>query len=148
MSLFFEHQHNCIMENGPQNLWAGSNDLTAGVSNDFFYKIDGQLYGPKTASNLASLVGITVATGFKMAIAFYIDVNGVVTAEAGDEIAVSEVFSFKTGDMPINDDYDKALIGFLLLTNTSGAPFIGGTTQLSAPGISDVYIDAYGREGV
>lgn len=146
MSLFNEHQHNCPIQD--PNLAIGSNDLTATNSSTFFYKIDGELYGPKAILNFAALTGITIADGFKAAIAFYVDATGATRAEKGDEIPESEVLSFKNAEIPVAYDGDEAFMWFIVIHNATGSLFVWGTTQLNAMGVTVDYIDNYGWVGV
>lgn len=83
---------------------------------------------------MAALAG-TLATAKSAAFVFYIDGTGTLssfkTADAVDAPTA-------VGLIP-SPPADTAQLGFITVTNTSGAGFIGGTTALDAAGIAVTY---------
>jgi hypothetical protein len=146
MSIFNEHQHNCPLQN--PTLAIGSNDLTAQNSATFLYKIDGEIYGPKSVANFAALTGITIETGYKAVISFYVDAAGATRAEKGEEVPTAGTLSFKNEEIPLYYDGDEALMGFIIVANATGSQFVGGTTQLDAVGVTTTYINNFGWVGM
>lgn len=116
------------------------------------YKIDGNLFPALAAGDLPVLTPVgTIATGFTQIVLIQVDEAGTVTYKSGPALAnasiLKGIYNFANLDnMPVIDA-GNALVGYLVIKNTSGSNFVANTTALDAAGITVTYVDAYGYVG-
>lgn len=104
---------------------------------DSYFSVKGKLVNIAAGTAMPTLVG-TVALSTSNVFCFFVDDAGAVTSEMGTGAAdiVDIVFPpFPEG---------KALIGFVLVTQSGGGAFTGGTTGLDDGTTTDVYASPTG----
>lgn len=125
---------------GSAGLAIASGKKTATIGTAFCYIAGGTVFY-KAAADCSALVG-TIADGKTAAWAFYINASGTVTTSSktadADNLAAAMVLAQAIA-VPAN----LALIGYLVVA-TSGATFVGGTTDLDAGTATDIYINVIG----
>lgn len=120
---------------GIPTLAIASDATKAKTTNDCYYFIAGKMY-LLSAADMTALSG-TITDGYYNVWVFAVDSSGNVSATMGTEALVLADIVFPTTPS------DEAVIGFVLVY-TSGAAFVGGTTDLSDGNVTEVYIDAVG----
>lgn len=107
-------------------------------SSSAFSAMAAGVYQAKAANtDMAALVG-TLATAKSALWAFYIDSAGTLSTatKTADAANAAAALALKPA-VPDN----KVEIGYIIITNTSGGNFIGGTTALDAAGIAVTYVN-------
>jgi hypothetical protein len=133
-------QNNKCLTSAGLTIASGKKTATAGSA--FFY-IAGGTAGYKAAGDLSALVG-TIADAKSAGWAFYIDSAGTVTTSA-KTADVATVALAAADLLALARPANKAVIGYLIVS-TSGATFVGGTTDLDAGTATDVYFSLVGEE--
>lgn len=96
--------------------------------------IDGTIV-QKAAGDMAALSGSVVPTGSKNIYAFCLDSSGTLTTLAGTANATLGSVLFPTVSA------DKAIIGFIIVSNATGSDFTPGTTALDTGSLTVTYVD-------
>jgi len=109
-------------------------------SSDFYAMVQGTLVKVAASTVLPALTGITAAQNSFVLACFFVDAAGVVTVLGGTPGTTLAKASAPVNGWPAFPQ-GKAMIGFLIITNTGGA-FTGGTTPLDTA--TTVYINATG----
>ena len=121
-------------------LTIASGKKTATAGNAFAY-LAGGVVGYKAAGDMSALVG-TIADAKSAGWVFYIDSAGTITTSAKTADAASAAAAFALANA-IAVPTGKAVIGQLVVS-TSGATFVGGTTDLDAGTATDLYLSFVG----
>lgn len=100
----------------------------------FFACVKGKLVTIAAGTAMPALTGVAVSAGYFNVVCFLVDVNGNMTAAAGNQAATLAGVGW-----PPNVE-GNALIGFLIITYAS--PFVGGTTPLDTA--TTVYVSPLG----
>jgi len=115
---------------------------TAETTGAFFAMAGGTIRYVAAGTDMSALVG-TIADAKTAGWAFYIDSAGTITTSAktadAADLAAAVALMIAVA-VPAN----KALIGYLFVS-TSGATFVGGTTDLDAGTATDVYFSFLGN---
>lgn len=116
---------------------AGSSAIVKAV-NAFVALVGNVAVGKPANTDMAALVG-TVADTKSALFPFYVDSSNVLTtgaktADAADATAALALLPSVPAGL--------CQIGYIIVTNASAAPFVGGTTALDAAGITVVYSNA------
>ncbi|HCE08555.1 MAG TPA: hypothetical protein DEQ40_08135 [Oxalobacteraceae bacterium] len=128
----------CVLNKAGLIIKAASSPIVKSV-NSYAAMING-VTTVVAASDMSALAG-TLATAKSAAWAFYVDGTGAITTSAKTaDSATAAAAAALLPAVPAN----LAQIGFIVVTNTSGAGFIGGTTFLDAAGIAVGYYDTVG----
>lgn len=107
---------------------------TVKAVNAFSATAGGVLVTKPANTAMAALPGV-LATAKSAAYAFYVDGTGTLScSKTADSVDAPTAVSL----IP-SPPVDTAQLGFVTVTNTSGAGFTGGTTALDAAGIAVVY---------
>lgn len=107
-------------------------------SEDAFSALCGGVLVSKDADqDMAALSG-DVANAKSAVYSFYIDSDGTLTSDKGDDADTEEAAVAALPATPAN----KALLGYVIVTNASGSTFTGDTTALDAADITATYVDA------
>lgn len=141
------HKHNALvaalssatyMVNSAGLAIKGSASPTVKAANAFVALIENVAVGKVADTDMGALVG-TVAAEKSALWAFFMDAAGVITASAKSadcdtpEEALAALPSTPAGNV---------LIGYIVVTNDTEDPFVGGTTALDAEGIEVTYYNA------
>jgi len=121
-------------------LTIASGKKTATAAKDFTYIANGTV-GYKALGDMSALVG-TIADGKSAGWSFYIDSAGTITTSAKTADADNAAAAYALVNA-IAQPAGKALIGHLVVS-TTGATFIGGTTDLDAGTATDIYMSIIG----
>lgn len=99
--------------------------------------VSGVLVAKSADQDMAALSG-DVADDKSAVYSFYVDAAGTLTSDKGDDADTEEAAVAALPDTPAN----KALLGYVIVTNASGAPFVGDTTALDATDVTVTYVNA------
>ena len=122
-------------------LGIASGKKTATIGTGFIYLANGTL-AYKAAADCSALVG-TIALSKSGAWAFFIDAAGTVTTSSKTADCDTEALAIAAA-LAIAIPANKSLIGYLIVTNSAGGNFVGGTTDLDAATATDLYINITG----
>lgn len=115
---------------------AGSSAVAKTV-NTVYFALNGSFLSA-TAGDVA-LTGITVAAGYKQVVAVLLDSTGAKSVAAvGSAVATSANVGTAWFGYSVPN---KAVAGFLIISNGSASAFTGGTTALDASDITVQYVD-------
>jgi len=103
----------------------------------FAAMISGVAVAKSAATDMAALAG-TLATAKSAAWAFEMDAAGTLTTLAKTaDVATADLAVAALAAVSAN----KVRVGYIVVTNTSGSNFVGGTTALDATGIAVTYVN-------
>jgi len=106
-------------------------------SGAFSAVVAGNVVTKAANTDMAALVG-TLATAKSAAWAFEVDSAGTITTLTKTaDVATAALDVAALAATTVN----KVRIGYIVITNTSGANFVGGTTALDATGIAVTYVN-------
>lgn len=124
----------------------GTNANTFKTSNAISYTIAGRAYYKAATDNLAFSAGTALGASKVCAFFVLIDAAGTVTTEQSDIVSPSP-----TGDvaraLEIPNPTDKAVVGAIIVQTGSSAAFTPASTDLSAAGVTDTYVNFAGDYG-
>jgi len=99
--------------------------------------VAGAVVTKEANTDMAVLVG-TLATAKSAAWAFELDASGTLTTTTKTaDVATAALAIAALAAVTAN----KVRVGYIVVTNTSGANFVGGTTALDATGIAVTYVN-------
>ncbi len=136
----------------------GSSYPNALVTNDFQYKIDGEVYFSSTPGNaglLPALSGLTIADGFTAVVTVLLSKSNQYSYLYSAPVANSTLVDSEgnavvipTGSLPDQQAIaGQCVVGFIVITNASSSTFTGGVTPLDDTGITSTYLDNFGFGG-
>lgn len=144
----FEKEINCpILDPALATSWVDATKVKVGAF--CLVKINGEISRPIYAdTDLTDLDG-TVWDDEHAIFVFGVKYNATTglnefTVEKSENKAKTE--KFNVSEIPVLDP-EYAPLGYVLVINESGADFVGGTTELTASGITPLYVDNFGFVG-